>query len=364
MARLRTAVIGVGHLGKEHARILAGLPDVELVGVADTNAELARGVAARLGCQAYADSRPLVGGIDAAVVAVPTPYHHAVAAELLARGLPLLVEKPLAATLEEAEDLVGLAQRHGTLLQVGHIERFNPAWEECERYALQPKFVQAERLGPFTGRSADTGVVLDLMIHDLDLLLARVGAPVRTVEALGIALFGRCEDVANARLTFANGCVADLTATRASFVSRRSMQLWSPEGYAAVDFGARRLTLVQPSDELRRHGLDPARLDPAARATVKDDLFRKHFHVLERDCSGGSDALTRELQHFVQCVRTGRRPRAGGEEGRDAIALATRVVTALERHAWQGEAVGPIGPTERPEPLGRWFQPPGQQAAA
>jgi predicted dehydrogenase len=357
-------VVGVGHLGKEHARILAGMPDVELVGVVDSNAELARNVASRLGCPAYADWKPLIDGLDAAIVAVPTPYHHAVATALLAHGLPLLVEKPLAATLAQAEDLVNLAHRHGTFIQVGHIERFNPAWEEFTRYAAQPRFVQTERIGPFTGRSADTGVVLDLMIHDLDLLLALTGSSVRSVQALGVSIFGHSEDVANARLTFANGCVADVTASRASFTSRRLMQVWSPEGYAAVDFGVRRLTLVQPSEALRQQGLDPARLDPASRATLKDDLFRHHFHLLERDCTGGSDALTRELQDFVQCVRCGREPRAGGEEGRDAIALATQVTAALERHAWQGEAEGPTGPRELPRPLERWFLPPGHQAAA
>ena len=172
MGRLRVAVVGVGHLGQSHARVLAGLPDVELVGVADVNAAQARAVAERCRTTPYDDWRPLVPLVDAATVVVPTRDHFSVASEFLRRGVPLLVEKPLAATLEQAEELVALAAAGGALLQVGHIERFNPAYEALLRCPIQPKFVECERHGPFTGRSTDIGVVFDLMIHDLDLLLA------------------------------------------------------------------------------------------------------------------------------------------------------------------------------------------------
>src|SRR5262249_55503510 len=188
MSRLRLAVIGVGHLGKEHARILAGMPEVELVGVADVNAEQARAVAARCGTRAYGEYWPLLNLVDAAVIAVPTLSHCEIAAEFLRRGLPLLVEKPLAANLEQANELVELARTHKTALQVGHIERFNPAFRELEGRPLQPKFVTCERLGPFSGRSTDIGVILDLMIHDLDLLLQLVRAPVAAVAAVGVSL--------------------------------------------------------------------------------------------------------------------------------------------------------------------------------
>src|SRR5438105_12135407 len=170
MKRLRMAVVGVGHLGKEHARILAGLPEVELVAVADVNAEQAQAVARRHGTQALADYWPLLNLVDAASIAVPTSLHVEVAREFLRRGIPILVEKPLAADLAGADELTALARQTGTLLQVGHIERFNPAFEELQRRAIQPLMVRAERVGPFTGRSADVGVVLDLMIHDLDLV--------------------------------------------------------------------------------------------------------------------------------------------------------------------------------------------------
>jgi predicted dehydrogenase len=363
MARLRMAVVGVGHLGKEHARILAGLDEVELVGVADVNREQAETVARRVGTRAFTDYWPLLNQVDAACVVVPTSEHYAVAAEFLRRGVPVLVEKPLAATVEEAEGLVELAERHRTVLQVGHIERFNPAFEELLTRPLQAKFVTCERLGPFTGRAADVGVVLDLMIHDLDLVLALVRAPVRRVEAIGVSLFGRHEDVANARLHFGNGCIATLNASRASPAPQRCMQVWAPEGYARVDFARRRLLLVQPSAELRRHGLDPDRLDPATRARLKEELFGRYLEVLELDRNQG-DQLTRELQEFVCCARGEAKPRADGEAALSALALAARVLDSIRSHAWEGHMQGPVGPLQVPGPLGPLFTPHQGEAAA
>jgi predicted dehydrogenase len=362
MARLRVAVVGVGHLGKEHARILAGLDGVELIGVADVNAEQASAVARRVGTEAYDDFLPFLGRAEAVCVVVPTTQHFAVASEFLRRGTPVLVEKPLAATLEQAEALVGLAARHGALLQVGHIERFNPAFEELQRVPLRPKFVACERLGPFTGRSTDIGVVLDLMIHDLDLLLALVRSPVRRVEALGVSLFGAHEDVAHARLQFADGCVATVSASRANPAPVRSMQVWAPEGFVCADLAKRRLTLVQPSEQVRRHGLDPRRLDGASPARLKEELFGRHLEVLELDRNRG-DQLTRELEEFVRCVRTGQAPRATGEVGLSAVALASRVLDSLRSHAWEGDPRGPVGPRQLPAPLGPLFHSDRREAA-
>jgi predicted dehydrogenase len=363
MARLRLGVVGVGHLGKEHARILAGLPDVELVGVADANADQSEKVAHQCGCRAFAGHEPLLFLVDAAVIAVPTVYHYPIAAEFLGRGIPLLVEKPLAATLEQADALVEAARKSGVLLQVGHIERFNPAVEELRRHALQPKFVDGERLGPFTGRSTDIGVVLDLMIHDLDLLRCLVQAPAQSVQALGVSLFGEHEDVANTRLTFANGCVANLTASRASATPSRRMRLWAPEGYVSIDFARRSLSFVQPSEQLRRRGLDVRKLDPAALGRLKEECFGRYLQTHHLDCSGG-DQLTRELQHFVRCLQTGATPRVTGEDGRDAIALATRILDSIRSHAWDGHADGPVGPAQVPAPRGLLFPPPEDKAAA
>jgi predicted dehydrogenase len=361
MARLRLGVIGVGHLGKEHARILASMPDVELVGVVDTNAEQAQVIARRHRTTAYTEYWPLLNLVDAAIVAVPTINHHMVAREFLRRGIPLLIEKPLTTSVDEADELVTLAAEHAVPLAVGHIERFNPAFEELQSRPLRPKFVTCERLGMFTGRSTDIGAVLDLMIHDLDLLRALVPAAVTSVDALGVALFGKHEDIANARLTFADGCVADLRSSRASPVVVRQMGIWSSEGHASVDFARRRLTLIQPSEELR--GCNLRRLGPAALARLKNNLLGRYFHVLDLDCNHG-DQLTRELEHFIECVRTGSRPRVSGEDGREAVALATRVLESLRNHAWEGHADGPVGPNQLPDAAGPLFEAAEDEAAA
>jgi predicted dehydrogenase len=200
MKRLRVGVVGVGHLGKEHARILSGFPDVELVGVADVNGEQAGAIAARYDTTAHRDYQDLLPQVEAAIIAVPTVHHHAVASAFLRQGISLLVEKPLSTTLEHAEDLVELSRRQGAILQVGHIERFNPAFEELQRRPLRPKFVRAMRVSSYTGRSTDIGAVLDIMIHDIDAVLALVRAPVRKVDALGVSVLGGQEDVAHAHV--------------------------------------------------------------------------------------------------------------------------------------------------------------------
>lgn len=351
--RLRMAVIGVGHLGKEHARILAGMRDVELVGVADANPAQAQAVAERLGTQAFTEYWPLLNLVDAASIVVPTCHHAEVASEFLRHGIPVLVEKPLAMNLKEADALAELADQNKAILQVGHIERFNPAFQEIQSRNLQPKLIRAERIGPFAGRSADIGVVLDLMIHDLDLTLALAGTNVVAVEALGISVFGRHEDLANARLRFDNGCVAELTASRASPVASRQMSVWSPEGCAMLDFGQRKVTLVQPSSEVRQHGLDPAKLDAASRTSLKEDLFTRHLPTVHID-GQSHDQLSAELRQFVDCVQTGTRPYVSGWEGRDAIAVAERILTAISQHRWT-QAGDFAGPLRLPPALGPLF---------
>ncbi|HJZ53921.1 MAG TPA: Gfo/Idh/MocA family oxidoreductase [Gemmataceae bacterium] len=364
MTRLRMAVIGVGHLGQHHARILAGFPDVELAGVADANPEQARTIAERLGTAAYDHFEPLLGRVDAVSVVTPTIFHHHVASAFLRHRIPVMVEKPVCRTVAEANDLIELAQRAGVPLQVGHIERFNPAFEELARRPIRPKFVEAERHGPFTGRSIDIGAVLDLMIHDLDLLLALVGGPVRGVAAVGAAVFGGHEDMVNARLEFANGCIAHVTASRITQRPKRRLRIWAPEGYAGIDFVSRKLTLVQPGEEVRRFGLRVDRLDAAAKARLKDEVFGRYLQALTLDGDRKGDQLTAELRHFVDCVRSGRRPRVTGEDGRDALELAERVLAAVRSHQWEGSPDGPTGPGEMPKPAGWLFQPVQRSEAA
>jgi predicted dehydrogenase len=311
------AVIGVGHLGKEHARILSQLPQADLVGVADVNPEQARAVAARCQTRAFSDHRPLVGGVDAAVIAVPTCHHYDVAGEFLRHGVSLLVEKPLAAAPAQAQELVELARKHRAVLQVGHVERYNPAFEALQRLSLRPRFVTCQRLGPYTGRSTDIGAVLDLMIHDLDLLLAWLG-PVAGVQSVGVAVVGGREDVANAHLVFANGCTANLTASRVTPAPLRQMRVWCGEGQAVLDFAQRQLTLLRAAGPGQPCG-------ERAPQVVETPQYVE-------------DQLTRELREFVECVRTGARPRVTGDEGRDAVALAARILEGMTLHA---EAAAP-----------------------
>lgn len=365
MTPLPVAVVGVGHLGKEHARILAALAEADLVGVADPNAAQAEAVAQRCGTAAFPDHRALLGRARAAVIAAPTAFHHRVAVDFLSAGIPVLIEKPITSELSQADELVRLAERHDTLIQVGHIERFNPAFEEVLSRPFRPRYMSCERCGPFSGRSTDVGVVLDLMIHDIDLVLTLARSRVARVEAMGVSVLGGNEDIAQARVTFANGCVADLAASRVHPEPVRRMRAWGPEGYAGIDFASRQATFLQPGEALRHGRIDSRRLDPATLAGLKAELFTRYIQAEQLDVSKrhAADQLTRELQEFVSCVRTGRSPRVDGAAGRDALALAGEIVAGIREHAWEGRADGPRGPNQLPAAQG-WLIPPARREAA
>jgi predicted dehydrogenase len=350
MSRLKVGVVGVGHLGRHHARVLAVMPDVELVGVVDGRAEQARSVAEACKTTPYTDYRDLLDRVDAISVAVPTCAHREVAGAFLERGIPTLVEKPLATTLLEAEQLVEISDRTGALLQVGHIERFNPALSSIENLAFRPKYIAAERLGTYTFRSTDIGVVLDLMIHDIDLVLSMVPSTVKSVAAVGVGVFGEHEDVANARVEFEDGTVASLTASRASFQAVRKMRLYGPEGYVTLDFAAKQGTIVRPSDRLRRGEIDLEGLDLTQPAAVKERIFGKILRV-DQVQGEGREPLALELEDFVQAIRTGSRPKVTGHDALRAIRLADQVLQSLRSHAWEGRLDGPTGPHHLPEPL-------------
>lgn len=368
MTRLPVAVIGVGHLGKEHARILSSMPDVHLVAVIDPNRAQAEGVATRCNTQAVSDYRSVLGSIRGAVIATPTCFHHAVARDLLQHGVGLLVEKPLASSAEQARDLVAIAEARRAVLQVGHIERFNPAFEELVSRPLSPRYLVCERYSGFSGRSTDVGVVLDLMIHDLDLVLSLVRSPVASVEAMGVAVLGGNEDMVQARVRFTNGCIADLSASRVHPEPLRRMRLWGAEGYAGVDFAKRTLSLMQPGEHLRQGRIDSRRLDPATATRLKTELFGQHVHTKEIECGDRHerDQLTRELDDFVGCLREGTQPRVGGEAGAAALDLAAQILQSVQAHPWEGNVHGVMGPHQVPAIAGRLFaspERPAQEAA-
>jgi predicted dehydrogenase len=344
---LRTAVIGVGHLGRIHTRLISGLDSFLLAGVVDPVEQNRLAVAAEYHTTAHASHDELVGQIDAAVIATPTRFHHHVALDLLRRGIHVLVEKPLAASLAEAEELVQAARQHGALLQVGHVERFNPAWSLALPHLREPKYIEAVRRGGFSFRSTDIGVVLDLMIHDLDLVLSLVRSEVRQVEALGVSIFGRHEDAANARLTFENGCVAALSVSRASPNASRVMQVWSRRGFASIDFSTRSATFIRPGESLLRREFDVDRLSPEEKQQFKDTQCAALL-PMETLQAEPQDAITAELMDFADSIRQGRSPRVPGEHGRDALAVAEQILRKIETHAWDGVADGPVGPLAIP----------------
>lgn len=331
MSSIRIGVVGTGALGRHHARILSEMPDVELSAVADVNPVTGADVAARCRTTWLPDFHDLLGRVDAVVVAVPTRAHCAVAGEFLRHGVDVLVEKPIAASLEEARQLVDWAAAHDAILQVGHIERFNPAFVSARPYLDAPRYIRAERYSPYSFRSTDIGVVHDMLIHDIDLVGCLVSSPVERVEAFGVTILGGHEDCVQARVTFADGCVADLSANRVSPVTRRDMQVWSAAGCTHLDFGAKESVVYLPSPTLR-YGTplaDRAREPGVNLDQLKADVFGKYIKV-HRPTVTPRDQLTEELASFADCIRTRQRPLVGGIEAAWSMELAGRI---LERVA-------------------------------
>lgn len=342
MNEVRIAVIGVGHLGRIHARLLGGVLGAKLIAVVDTSESNRRKASEETGAEPLADFHALAGRIDAAVVATPTKFHHAVASELLRAGIHVLVEKPLAPSVDVAADLVELADRHGAVLQVGHVERFNPIWKHARDQVGEPKFISACRTSGYSFRSTDIGAVLDLMIHDIDLALWLTRSRVTNVEAIGIALFGREEDVAHARLVFENGCVAVLSACRASYTAQRNIQTWSRRAYANVDLNQRTAEIIRPSEALLRRELQLASLSAEQVAAFKDRLLPEHLPRTTYSAEPGNP-LEDELRNFVSCIRTGGTPSVTGADGLAAVEVAEQLLDRIADHAWDGQPNGLVG---------------------
>lgn len=347
MKRLRVAVVGAGHLGRIHARLLGALPDVELVAIADTVLAQAKKVAAEHGAQAFHDYRQILGMIDAAIVATPTITHHAVGLDLLRAGLHVFIEKPIAANTREADDLVAAADASGLVLQVGHVERYNPAFIAAAPYLGRPQYIEAARTSGYTFRSTDIGVVLDLMVHDIDLALALAQSDVARVEALGFSLLGKHEDMAQARLTFANGCVANLTASRASYVAQRRMQVFASGVFAALDFATPSARLVRPGEAIAQGRIDAECLSAGEKQSIRDNLFHDYLPT-EGLTLRPTNAIQEELRDFTASIATGRRARVDGRQGSQAVAVAERVLNAIAEHRWNTEGGDRRGPLARP----------------
>jgi len=304
---LRLGVIGVGHLGKHHARILATLPGVELVAVVDTNRPRADEIAAAHGTQAYYDAKDIAGHVDAVTIAVPTELHRDIALPFLTSGVPALVEKPMARSLAEADEMIAAASRSGVVFAVGHTERFNPAVEAARPLLEDPRFIEVHRLGTFPERSLDIDVVFDLMIHDLDVVLSLVPADVASIDAVGVPVLTGRVDIANARLRFANGCIANVTASRISRDRVRKIRFFQPMAYLSIDYAAQK---IERWELVKGQGMFPS------------------IQGGEIDVPN-EEPLKRELADFVDAIVSRRPPIVTGEQGRRALALAQQITDKM-----------------------------------
>jgi predicted dehydrogenase len=309
MKKLKCAVIGAGYLGKFHAEKYAGLLGCELVAVVDIDGAAAQSVASKYGAAALTDYHSLLGNVDAVSIVVPTTLHHGIAKDFLTAGTHVLVEKPMTVTVAQADELIELAHIKQVVLQVGHLERFNPAVLGLDKEE-KPLFIEAHRLAPFNPRANDVSVVLDLMIHDIDIILALVDSDIERIDASGTPVLTQGIDIANVRLLFKNGCVANVTASRISMKLERKMRMFRPASYVAVDFQNRVLTKHRTGSKEMFPGIPEIE--------TEESVFES------------GDALLAEIQHFVNCIHTGENPLVSGAAGRRALAAAIKIGELLD----------------------------------
>lgn len=312
MQKIRAGVIGVGYLGKFHAQKYAGMEGVELVGVVDVDPAVAASIAEECHCAALSDYRELLPLVDAVSIVVPTSYHYEVALDCIEAGVDLLLEKPITTTLAEADELIARAEAKRLILQVGHLERFNPAVQAMEKFLTVPVFIESSRITTFKNRGVDVDVVLDLMIHDIDIILSIVHSPLQSIQTVGAPVVTSNTDIANARLVFENGATANVTASRFARTNIRTMRIFQPGSYINVDFAGRKVMTIQLTDQVRESGA------PGQDVTVSS--------------FPASDALKEEILHFINCVRSRKTPLVSGREGRRALDVALQVMEQIRRN--------------------------------
>ena len=309
MSKIRSAVVGVGYLGKFHADKYAVLPDAELVAVCDASEATAKEIAAKHGALALTDPTQLYGKVDAVSIVVPTQLHYEVAKGFLENGIHVLLEKPITATVEQARELVEIAARNKLTFQVGHLERFNPAILALDKVLTQPMFIESQRIAPFNPRGADVSVILDLMIHDIDIILDLVDSDVKRIDAKGVAVLSKDIDIANARIEFENGCVANVTASRAGMKSERKMRVFQHDTYISVDFGNKKLGIHRKGEGEMFPGV--------AEIDSQEQVF------------DAGDALLSEIEAFLKAIKTGTEPVVSGAAGTRALETALEITRLL-----------------------------------
>jgi predicted dehydrogenase len=308
--KIRVGVVGVGYLGQFHAEKYARMKGVELAGVVDVDFGRAKEIAKRYRTQPFPHHAELLSRVQAVSIAVPTPLHHAIARDFLRKGVDVLLEKPISTSLEEADDLIDLAESHDRVLQVGHLERFSGPLLALEGVVEKPMFIESNRLGPFLLRGTEVDVVLDLMIHDIDIILSWVPSKVKWFHAVGIPVLTPHIDIANVRVEFENGCTANLTASRVSREKMRKIRLFQPTGYLSIDFLRQKAILAGKKKEEEKKGLP--------------GIFVKRFPVKK------VDPLKMEIESFLRCVQTRGTPRVSGRDGRRALDLALQIVRSIQ----------------------------------
>jgi len=311
MKQLRVGVVGVGYLGKFHAQKYRFMPDVDLIGVVDTDPVQGKKVAEENATAYYRDHQSLYGNVDAISIAAPTPLHFSIARDFLEQNVDVLIEKPMTSRIEDADELIRIAESNGSIIQVGHLERFNPAVVALRGRIDQPRFIESHRLSIYQGRCTDVSVVLDLMIHDIDLILNLVGSTIKSVHAAGIEVVSENIDIANARLEFDNGAVANVTASRISAKNERKLRLFQKDAYISIDFAGHKITLVRPKPN---HGDD---IIPGMK--IEELSFDK------------GDALDDELKSFVHSVKHRHQPLVTGQMGRDALKTALSIMAQIKK---------------------------------
>ena len=303
MSKIRVGVVGVGHLGAIHAKDYSKLDNVELVGVCDCNIERALEIGKRYGAKSFADYEDMYDKVDAVSIAVPTSMHYNIARDFLNNNIHVLIEKPVTKTLSEVDELIDIAVKNNLIIQVGHIERFNSAVLALEPYLKKPKFIECQRLGPFHKRVTDVGVVLDLMIHDIDIVLGLIEQNVANIEAVGLSTISDYEDIANVRLTFEDGTIADITASRVTQDVVRKIRIFQEESYISLDYLNQEVAIFRKK---------------------ADKILKEKIKVKKRE------PLKKELESFIECVRTGKKPIVSGVEGRRALRVALEIIEKIK----------------------------------
>ncbi|MDO8734750.1 MAG: Gfo/Idh/MocA family oxidoreductase [Elusimicrobiota bacterium] len=306
---MKVGVVGVGSLGQHHARVYSTIPEVELFGVCDVDKKRAEKIAKNFNAQHFTDYNELLSKVDAVSIVVPTPMHYTIAKDFLNSGIHCLVEKPITDNVLHAEELLKIANEKNIILQIGHIERFNTAVIEAQKHIKSPKFIEAQRLGPYDPRVAHIGVVMDLMIHDIDIILTLVNSKIVQMDVIGAKVLSKNEDIANVRLKFENGCVANISASRVSLDKFRKIRIFQDDAYISLDYAGQSLKIYRKKSDVVTSMSDIEVIKPKLKT---------------------EEPLKRELEHFINCVRTGKPPMVTGEHGRDALEVAIEILKKLK----------------------------------